>query len=100
MEHAEEPLPKVSPYRRLDRLGAGGMGEVYVGVDETLKRRGVAIAFHPEQRLQASWHARAVSTFEHKGKSYVLAFSAGSAGHRELHGARADPARRAARPQK
>ena len=60
MEHPEEPSldTKVSHYRRLHRLGAGGMGEVYVGIDETLKRRVALKAVHPGQRLQAESKTR------------------------------------------
>jgi len=60
MEHAVECSPdiRVSHYRRLHRLGAGGMGEVYVGVDETLKRRVALKAVHPGQRLQAESKTR------------------------------------------
>src|SRR4026208_2577445 len=60
MEHLEEPSPdtKVSHYRRLHRLGEGGMGEVYVGVDETLKRRVALKAVHSGQRLQAESKTR------------------------------------------
>ena len=60
MQHREEPPvdTRVSHYRRLDRLGAGGMGEVYVGVDETLKRRVALKAVHSEQRLQAESKTR------------------------------------------
>ena len=49
---------KVSHYRRLHRLGAGGMGEVYVGFDETLKRRVALKAVHSEQRLHAESKTR------------------------------------------
>ncbi|HEY5616926.1 MAG TPA: protein kinase [Vicinamibacterales bacterium] len=60
MEHREEPSldTKVSHYRRLHRLGAGGMGEVYVGFDETLKRRVALKAVHSEQRLHAESKTR------------------------------------------
>jgi serine/threonine-protein kinase len=60
MEDPEEPSPetRVSHYRRLYRLGAGGMGEVYVGVDETLKRRVALKAVHSGQRLQAESKTR------------------------------------------
>jgi eukaryotic-like serine/threonine-protein kinase len=60
MEHLEEPSPdtKVSHYRRLDRLGEGGMGEVYVGIDETLKRRVALKAVHSGQRLDAESKTR------------------------------------------
>ena len=49
---------RVSHYRRLHRLGAGGMGEVYVGFDETLKRRVALKAVHSEQRLHAESKTR------------------------------------------
>ena len=60
MEDQEEPSPdiKVSHYRRLHRLGAGGMGEVYVGFDETLKRRVALKAIHSGQRLHAESKTR------------------------------------------
>jgi tRNA A-37 threonylcarbamoyl transferase component Bud32/tetratricopeptide (TPR) repeat protein len=60
MEHPQEPSldAKVSHYRRLHRLGAGGMGEVYVGFDETLKRRVALKAIHSEHRLQAESKTR------------------------------------------
>jgi serine/threonine-protein kinase len=60
MEHAEELSldTKVSHYRRLHRLGAGGMGEVYAGFDETLKRRVALKAIHAEHRLQAESKTR------------------------------------------
>ena len=59
-QHPEAPSvdTKVSHYRRLQRLGAGGMGEVYVGVDETLKRRVALKAVHSGQRLQAESKTR------------------------------------------
>ncbi|MSO45756.1 MAG: serine/threonine protein kinase [Acidobacteria bacterium] len=55
MEHPEDPSldAKVSHYRRLHRLGGGGMGEVYAGFDETLKRRVALKAIRSEHRLQA-----------------------------------------------
>jgi serine/threonine-protein kinase len=60
MDHAEELSPdtRVSHYRRLQRLGAGGMGEVYIGFDETLKRRVALKAVHSEQRLHAESKTR------------------------------------------
>jgi tetratricopeptide (TPR) repeat protein len=60
MEDPEEPSPdtKVSHYRRLHRLGEGGMGEVYVGIDETLKRKVALKAVHSGQRLHAESKTR------------------------------------------
>ena len=48
----------VSHYRVLDRLGEGGMGEVYVGLDETLKRRVAMKAIRVEHRLDSVSKAR------------------------------------------
>src|SRR5262245_29506999 len=48
----------ISHYRVLHRLGAGGMGEVYAGFDETLKRRVALKAIRPEHRLNASSRER------------------------------------------
>lgn len=50
----------ISHYRILHPLGAGGMGEVYAGIDETLKRRVALKAIKPEQRLDAVSKARFV----------------------------------------
>jgi eukaryotic-like serine/threonine-protein kinase len=59
MEHPEAShQPRISHYRRLQRLGAGGMGEVYVGFDETLKRRVALKAVHAEHRLHAESKTR------------------------------------------
>jgi len=60
MEHPDEAShdTRISHYRRLHRLGAGGMGEVYVGFDETLKRRVALKAVHSEQRLHAESKTR------------------------------------------
>src|SRR5262245_39429138 len=60
MEPSEEPSrdARLSHYRRLQRLGAGGMGEVYVGFDETLKRRVALKAIHSEHRLHAQSKTR------------------------------------------
>ncbi|MET0552643.1 MAG: protein kinase [Vicinamibacteria bacterium] len=47
----------VSHYRVLESLGMGGMGEVYAGLDETLKRKVALKAIRRDQRLSA--HAKA-----------------------------------------
>jgi tetratricopeptide (TPR) repeat protein/tRNA A-37 threonylcarbamoyl transferase component Bud32 len=53
------PHPDViSHYRVLSSLGAGGMGEVYAGVDETLKRRVALKAIRAEHRLDPDAKAR------------------------------------------
>jgi eukaryotic-like serine/threonine-protein kinase len=54
----QPPVTRVSHYRVLYRLGAGGMGEVYAGLDETLKRRVALKVIHRTRRLDASARAR------------------------------------------
>jgi serine/threonine-protein kinase len=47
----------ISHYRLLHRIGAGGMGEVYAGLDETLKRKVALKSVNAAHRLHA--HAKA-----------------------------------------
>jgi serine/threonine-protein kinase len=49
---------RVSHYRVLGRLGAGGMGDVYAAFDETLKRRVALKSIRPEYRLNAEAKTR------------------------------------------
>ena len=48
----------VGRIRIIDTLGKGGMGEVYVGYDETLKRKVALKAIRSERRLDAEAKAR------------------------------------------
>ncbi|MGE3489800.1 MAG: protein kinase [Vicinamibacterales bacterium] len=59
MSTTDQPLETVvSHYRVLRALGAGGMGEVYEGFDETLKRRVAMKAIRPGKRLDPEAKAR------------------------------------------
>ena len=49
---------KVGHYRIVDRIAAGGMGEVYVGFDETLQRRVALKRIRPEFHLSELAKAR------------------------------------------
>jgi serine/threonine protein kinase len=55
---ADRGVRRVSHYEVLQRLGAGGMGEVYAGVDETLKRRVALKVVHRSRQFDASARAR------------------------------------------
>jgi tetratricopeptide (TPR) repeat protein/predicted Ser/Thr protein kinase len=48
----------ISHYRLLQPIGAGGMGEVYAGFDETLKRKVALKSVNPAHRLSAQAKAR------------------------------------------
>ena len=74
----------VSHYRLLHPLGAGGMGEVYAGIDETLKRRVALKAIRPDHRLspaskaQFLREARVLSQLDHPNICRVYDFIEGT----------------------
>jgi serine/threonine-protein kinase len=61
----------ISHYRVLEPIGEGGMGEVYLGVDETLKRKVALKAIRPDHRLDPTTkmrflrEARVLSQLDH-----------------------------------
>jgi serine/threonine-protein kinase len=70
----------ISHYRLLHPLGAGGMGEVYAGFDDTLQRRVALKAIRAEHRLGAAAkarflrEARILSQLDHPGICRVYDF--------------------------
>lgn len=76
----------ISHYRLLHPLGAGGMGEVYAGLDETLKRRVALKAIRSEHRLspvakaQFLREARVLSQLDHPNICRVYDFIEDDAG--------------------
>jgi len=48
----------ISHYRVIDAIGEGGMGEVYSGIDETLRRKVALKSIRPEHRLDPATKAR------------------------------------------
>jgi serine/threonine protein kinase len=73
--------PRIGPYRILSKLGAGGMGQVYLAVDSRLGRR-VAIKVLPPQyandvdrKLRFEREARSASALNHPNIITVHDFS-------------------------
>lgn len=75
-------LPLISGYRIIERIGAGGMGEVYLAEDLTLGRR-VAIKLisgsivQEESRSRFLREARAMATIEHPCVVRIYGFGEG-----------------------
>ncbi|HWR49690.1 MAG TPA: protein kinase [Bryobacteraceae bacterium] len=79
---AESSGPGIGPYRVLSKLGAGGMGEVYLALDSRLGRH-VAVkvmpprfAADPERKRRLSVEARAASALNHP--NIVTVYDVGS----------------------
>jgi serine/threonine-protein kinase len=53
-----EPPAKIGPYQILDRLGAGGMGEVFLAYDERLDRKVAIKRIHPGKSATAERRER------------------------------------------
>ncbi len=73
----------VGRIRIVDTLGQGGMGEVFVGYDETLKRKVALKAIRDERRLDAEAkarflrEARILSRLDHPGICRIYEFIEG-----------------------
>ncbi len=73
-------MERVGRYRLEEKLGAGGMGTVYLGRDELLERRVAVKQLHPhrsldeESRLRFLREARVVSQLAHPGICRVYDF--------------------------
>jgi tetratricopeptide (TPR) repeat protein len=78
------PFERLGPYRLLERLGAGGMGIVYLALDERLERRVALKLVRPELAASSETaarferEARAVAKLKHA--HIVTVFEAGRIG--------------------